>query len=54
LDGFGDVAAIARQLHVHRNTVRYRVRRVEKLLETSLADADERLVLALGLRATEC
>jgi len=53
LDGFGDVAAIARQLHVHPNTVRYRIRRVEKLLETSLADADERLVLALGLRATE-
>ncbi|MGZ8803579.1 MAG: PucR family transcriptional regulator, partial [Mycobacterium sp.] len=53
LDGFGDIAAIARQLHVHPNTVRYRVRRIEKLLSTSLADPDERLVLALGLRATE-
>jgi len=53
LDGFGDIAAIARRLHVHPNTVRYRVRRIEKLLATSLDDADERLVLALGLRATE-
>ncbi len=53
LDGFGDIAAIARQLHVHPNTVRYRIRRIEKLLLTSLDDADERLVLALGLRAAE-
>nr|MCH9761408.1 helix-turn-helix domain-containing protein [Actinomycetes bacterium] len=53
LDGFGDIAATARQLHVHPNTVRYRVRRIEKLLATSLNDADERLVLALGLRAAE-
>jgi DNA-binding PucR family transcriptional regulator len=53
LDGFGDIAAIAQRLHVHPNTVRYRVRRIEKLLSTSLADPDDRLVLALGLRATE-
>ena len=53
LDGFGDVAAVAHRLHVHPNTVRYRVRRIEKLLSTSLADPDDRLVLALGLRATE-
>src|SRR6476659_8630871 len=53
LDGFGDTAAVAQQLHVHPNTVRYRVRRIEKLLSTSLDDPDDRLVLALGLRATE-
>jgi DNA-binding PucR family transcriptional regulator len=53
LDGFGDIAAVAERLHVHPNTVRYRVRRIEKLLSTSLDDPDERLVLALGLRATE-
>jgi DNA-binding PucR family transcriptional regulator len=52
LDGFGDIAAVARRLHVHPNTVRYRVRRIEKLLSTSLDDPDDRLVLALGLRAT--
>ncbi len=53
LDSFGDVAAAAQQLHVHPNTVRYRARRIEKLLATSLADPDVRLLLSLGLRATE-
>jgi len=53
LDGFGDIAAVAQRLHVHPNTVRYRIRRIEKLLSTSLEDPDDRLVLALGLRATE-
>lgn len=53
LDSFGDIAAAASVLHVHPNTVRYRVRRIEKLLSTSLADPDARLVLSLGLRATE-
>lgn len=51
LDNVGDVAAAAQQLHVHPNTVRYRVRRIETLLSTSLADPDVRLVLSLGLRA---
>jgi len=53
LDGFGDVSAVAKHLHVHPNTVRYRVRRIEKLMSTSLDDPDVRLVLALGLRATD-
>src|SRR5271155_1630685 len=53
LDSFGDVAAAAQQLHVHPNTVRYRVRGIEKLLATSLANPDVRLLLSLGLRATE-
>ena len=52
LDCFGDVAAAAQRLHVHPNTVRYRVRRIEKLLGTSLADPDVRLLLSLSLRAT--
>jgi DNA-binding PucR family transcriptional regulator len=52
LDGFGDVAAVAAGLHVHPNTVRYRVRRIEEVLGTSLADPDVRLVLSLSLRAT--
>jgi DNA-binding PucR family transcriptional regulator len=51
LDCFGDVAAAADWLHVHPNTVRYRVRRIEKELGTSLGDPDDRLVLSLGLRA---
>jgi DNA-binding PucR family transcriptional regulator len=53
LDSFGDVAATAQQLHVHPNTVRYRIRGIEKLLATSLANPDVRLLLSLGLRATE-
>ncbi|MGH3551652.1 MAG: PucR family transcriptional regulator [Mycobacterium sp.] len=53
LDSFGDVAAAAQWLHVHPNTVRYRARRIETLLSTSLADPSVRLVLSLGLRATE-
>ena len=52
LDGFGDIALVAQWLHVHPNTVRYRVRRIEKLLSTSLDDPEGRLV-ALGLRATD-
>ncbi|CAM4420982.1 Purine catabolism regulatory protein [Mycobacterium basiliense] len=53
LDSFGDVGVAAQALQVHPNTVRYRVRRVEKLLSTSLADPDVRLLFSLGLRATE-
>ena len=53
LDSFGDVAAAACVLHVHPNTVRYRTRRIERLLATSLSDPDERLLLALGLRVSE-
>jgi DNA-binding PucR family transcriptional regulator len=51
LDSFGDIASAAGWLHVHPNTVRYRIRQLEKVLATSLADPDDRLVLALGLRA---
>jgi DNA-binding PucR family transcriptional regulator len=50
LDSFGDVAAAAAWLHVHPNTVRYRVRRIEEALGGSLADPDVRLLLSLSLR----
>ncbi|OBF48593.1 transcriptional regulator [Mycobacterium sp. 852002-50816_SCH5313054-b] len=53
LDSFGDIATAARALQVHPNTVRYRVRRIEKLLATSLSDPEVRLVFSLGLRVTE-
>jgi DNA-binding PucR family transcriptional regulator len=52
LDSFGDVAAAAQWLHVHPNTVRYRVRRIEEHLGSTLADPDARLLLSLSLRAT--
>lgn len=53
LDAFGDIAAAAHSLRVHPNTVRYRMRRIEKLLSTSLADPDVRLLFSLGLRVLE-
>ena len=53
LDSFGDVAAAAQLLQVHPNTVRYRVRRIEKLLSTSLSDPEVRLLFSLGLRVLE-
>jgi DNA-binding PucR family transcriptional regulator len=53
LDSFGDIAAAALWLQVHPNTVRYRVRRIEKLLSTSLTDPDVRLLFSLGLRVLE-
>jgi DNA-binding PucR family transcriptional regulator len=53
LDSFGDIGAAAHSLQVHPNTVRYRVRRIEKLLSTSLADPEVRLLLSLGLRVSE-
>ncbi|OBH97669.1 CdaR family transcriptional regulator [Mycobacterium sp. E2733] len=53
LDSFGDVAAAALSLHVHPNTVRYRIRRIEKLLSTSLADPEVRLLFSLSLRVLE-
>lgn len=53
LDSFGDVGAAARQLRVHPNTVRYRVRRIEKQVSASLSDPEVRLVFSLSLRAGE-
>ena len=51
LDSFGEISVAANALHVHPNTVRYRVRRIERLMSTSLADPDVRLLLSLSLRA---
>ncbi|MEM6105666.1 helix-turn-helix domain-containing protein [Mycobacterium sp. 050272] len=53
LDSFGDIATAAYWLQVHPNTVRYRVRRIEKLLATSLGDPEVRLLFSLGLRVLE-
>ncbi|MEX7473008.1 PucR family transcriptional regulator [Mycobacterium adipatum] len=51
LDCFGDIGAAAQWLHVHPNTVRYRVRRIETVLGGTLSDPDLRLLLSLSLRA---
>ena len=40
-------------MHVHRHTLRYRVRKIEQLTGRDLADARDRLELWLALRAAQ-
>lgn len=53
LDAFGDVRAAADSLHVHRNTFRYRLRRLCELAALDLDDPAERLALHLLLRVED-
>jgi DNA-binding PucR family transcriptional regulator len=46
---FGDVRGAAADLHIHPNTLRYRIRRAEQLLGMSLDDPDSRLLLQIQL-----
>lgn len=50
LDGFGDTAAVAATLQVHRNTLRYRLERIARISGLRLADPEELLIAALHLR----
>lgn len=50
LDAFGDVARAAQGLHVHQNTLRYRLRRIEEITGMDLGDADQRFGAMLQLR----
>lgn len=52
LECFGDVRAAADRLHVHPNSLRYRIRRIGELAGFDLTDADQRLVLQIGLTAS--
>ncbi len=52
LDHQGEVARIAADLHVHPQTVRYRLTRLRALFGTALELPAERFELALALRAT--
>lgn len=47
----GRMAASSQILHVHRNTLRYRLERVQQLLKLDLDDAATQLVLQLALKA---
>ncbi len=47
----GDVPATARELHVHAQTVRYRLRRLRELFGEALDDPDRRFELEIALRA---
>ncbi|MFF3332898.1 PucR family transcriptional regulator [Streptomyces sp. NPDC002888] len=50
LNSFGDVRVAAAQLHVHPNTLRYRIRRAEELTGLDLSRPDQRLLAMLQLR----
>ncbi|WP_236654245.1 PucR family transcriptional regulator [Streptacidiphilus anmyonensis] len=50
LDAIGDVRAAAAALHIHPNTLRYRVRRAEQLTSLDLSRPEERLLAMLQLR----
>ncbi|HEX5190753.1 MAG TPA: helix-turn-helix domain-containing protein [Streptosporangiaceae bacterium] len=51
LDEQGSVNRTAQRLHLHRNAVAYRMRRITALLGVDLDDADQRLALQLACRA---
>jgi hypothetical protein len=48
----GRLQAVAERLHVHPQTVRYRLARLRELFGDALDDPDARFALALALRAT--
>jgi sugar diacid utilization regulator len=50
LDAAGNVQESAKQLHIHRATLYYRLSRIEELTGMSLADGQDRLALHLGLK----
>lgn len=49
-EAFGDYTAAAGRLHIHPNTLRYRLRKAQELSGVRLDDPDERLALMLLLR----
>src|SRR5215472_3265860 len=51
LDEQCSVVRTARRLHLHRNAVTYRLRRITELLGVDMADPDQRLALQLACRA---
>ncbi|MGW6916612.1 PucR family transcriptional regulator [Kitasatospora sp. NPDC054939] len=50
LDALGEVRVAAEALHIHPNTLRYRVRRAEQLTGVDLAQPQQRLLAMLQLR----
>ena len=51
LDQQGSIVKTAQTLHLHRNAVAYRLRRITDLLGVDLGDPDQRLALQLACRA---
>jgi sugar diacid utilization regulator len=50
LDDFGDMARAAKRLHIHVNSLRYRLRRIVDITGIDLDDPDVRLAIGLQLR----
>ncbi|OIJ63739.1 hypothetical protein WN71_033375 [Streptomyces mangrovisoli] len=50
LDAFGDVGVAAKELNVHPNTLRYRVRKAVAVAGLDLEDPEHRLAAMIGLR----
>lgn len=50
LDCLGDTARAGTVCNVHSNTIRYRVQKIQQLLDVDLRDPDDRLVLWLQMR----
>ncbi len=51
LDRGGSLVAAGRDLHLHRNAVAYRIKRISEQLAVDLDDPDQRLALHLACRA---
>lgn len=52
LEQFGDIARTAELLHVHKNTLRYRLGRIEEVSEVSLDDPEQRFELMLQFKVS--
>ncbi|MFF6995811.1 PucR family transcriptional regulator [Streptomyces sp. NPDC008313] len=50
LDNFGDISAASEDLHVHKNTLRYRLKRITEVTRVDLSDAEMRFELMLQFR----
>lgn len=53
LDAFGDASMAADAVHVHKNTLRYRLSRIEKIGEVDLSKPEVRFALSLQLRVLD-
>ena len=49
----GSLQGAAQELHVHPNTVGYRLRRIEEITQLDLANADDRLMIQVALKILE-
>ena len=46
----GNLSEAARRLHLHRNSLLYRLERIQEVLHADLEDADTRLALQVALK----